>query len=376
MILYNQRQKEIINNASMAIQIHDYQKAATELQNAFTTVLEGCLVYYGKKPGNSLKNTVQRLLDQINNQDFSNSLINAYNRISEALQNPNRETVDLAKTSYHGMLYYFYYILSDVDSGKRYKSERRKNTFKSGIMDGKICLLYISIILVVTMAISSIVILVLGPDNGNAIKSLSLSFCITIFIITLAVDFAVMFYPETVSLVIFTIIVAFLAYMTFHSLPMALLFAAGLQLVSICVAGIVKIMEILYYVMSIIIKGFMAYHVIFEIIKIDVDNTGLLIIFSALPAIIIIGTAIFMYQKKYNRDGSLFTHVQVFYKYRTIIVGLLLSSIPLYPYRQEIIDGLLLSSKNAADNIYSFAMSHLILTFIAIKIVIMIFRRR
>ena len=87
------------------------------------------------------------------------------------------------------------------------------------------------------------------------------------------------------------------------------------------------------------------------------------------------GAAVFMRQRKFNRDGSLYVHIQQFYKRRTLLLGLLCSVIPLIPYRQEIMDGLFVTSKNAVENVYSFAMSHLILTFIVLKILIAVYRR-
>ena len=282
----------------------------------------------------------------------------------------------MAKDSLLGMTSIFVYIISDVDKGKTYRKEKLKNSFKNGIMTGTTCFMFMAVIVIASAILSASMILITNPDSTERFEGLSLSICIIVIVVFILIDIAVMFYPETASLVFFTVILTFLAYMTFGSLPMALLFATGFQLMSVSVKGIMKIMEPFYYVVSLGDKGFFIYHIIFTELHIDPDdNTALFVICTSLPVALIIGAAVFMRQRKFNRDGSLCVHIQQFYKRRTLLLGLLCSVIPLIPYRQEIMDGLFVTSKNAVENVYSFAMSHLILTFIVLKILIAVYRR-
>ena len=135
---YRQQLNQLIDEIYPAIGTQEYQNAATKLKDAFSVTLEACLKYFAKKPGKDLKSSVQKLLNQISNQEFINALINAYNYIAKA-QNPqyqNEEFLKMAKDSLLDMMYTFTYIISDVDKGKTYRKEKLKNSFKNGIMTG------------------------------------------------------------------------------------------------------------------------------------------------------------------------------------------------------------------------------------------------
>lgn len=369
---YISKRNALIKQADYALRTeNDYTKAAELYRQSFDVFLEACLKYVGKKPSSTHK-SIRKLIKSVKNKEPRDSLAIAGKYIL-SLDNPTYHTKEHLEATRDSLLdnnYYFCDILESVDKG----GTLFKSRFKNGIIDGKTSVFYMSVIVLITAILSmGVILLCSGIKN---VKEINLAASIVVFISIFLLDFAAMHYQETVPLAVFTSVISVLAYKTFSSMPMAILFSSGIMILTTGIDKIIYILKALYFTASVTVKIILIINVLFNIIHISTKNMPVLLVSTGIPCLIVIVAAAIMQQKKHKTDGSLFKGIQLFYKWQAILIGLLFSAIPLYPYRKELTNGLLIASKDAADNVYSFALSHIILSIIIIKILLFIFRNR